>query len=312
MIFAHSISKRFGSVQAVRDVSFCLEPGQIAGLLGPNGAGKSTTIRMITGFLAPDQGRIEIGGHDTLRQPERSRGLIGYLPESCPVYPEMRAIDYLTYRARLYGLARRDARRVAAQAADRCRLGKMSTRRIAKLSKGYRQRVGLAGTLVHDPKVLVLDEPTNGLDPSQIREARSLIRELAENRTMLISSHILPEIERTCDRVLVIVAGRLCADGPPSQLMQSRGSTLIIEASVGSEHPVWRSLKERAPQSKFLERSIDEHVTRVELEDVSPEAATEIRRLLFESHIPLRELSTRGASLEDAFVRLAESAEATR
>lgn len=306
MIFARSISKRFGSVDAVCDLTFALQPGQIAGLLGPNGAGKSTTIRMITGFLAPDRGTVEVGGHNLLTDPQAARALIGYLPESCPIYPEMRAIDYLRYRARLFGLDRRAARHSADRCAERCRLGPMARKRVSALSKGYRQRVGLASTLLHDPRVLVLDEPTNGLDPGQIREARSLIRELAENRTMLISSHILPEIERTCDRVLVIAGGRLCADGPPSGLLPSRGQSLHAECKAEPGHPVFKAIRSlpgvRVDATKVLEggwTGVEVHLDDLDLRE---RVAGELS-----SHgVLVRELALKRESLEDAFVRLSE------
>lgn len=310
MISAHSISKRFGSVAAVREVSFALQPGQIAGLLGPNGAGKSTTIRIITGFISPDQGRVEIGGHDTLRDPEAARGMIGYLPESCPIYPEMRAIDYLRYRSRLHGLDRRSARRAAGEAADRCRLGTMARKRVAKLSKGYRQRVGLASALVHNPKVLILDEPTNGLDPSQIREARSLIRELAEDRTMLISSHILPEIERTCDRVLVIVAGRLCADGPPDRLIESHGTKLSVECKVTADDSVWSALRALPGVDRVQPSPAEADWTRAEIAINDAGVRNVIAEQLASRRVVVRSFSQQRVSLEDAFVQLAESAEA--
>ena len=207
MILVDCISKSFGSLRAVREVSFELPRGQIAGLLGPNGAGKSTTIRMITGFLTPDSGRISIAGHDIQSQPTRAKSVIGYLPESAPIYPEMSVRGYLKHRAKLYGVPGRTISSRIDHAMGQTRITDVAKRRVGQLSKGYRQRVGLAAALVHDPKVLILDEPTNGLDPTQIREARSLIRELSEDRTTLLCSHILPEVERTCDRV-IIMAGR--------------------------------------------------------------------------------------------------------
>ncbi|MCL4220435.1 MAG: ABC transporter ATP-binding protein [Phycisphaerales bacterium] len=306
MIFARSISKRFGSVDAVCELTFALQPGQIAGLLGPNGAGKSTTIRMITGFLAPDRGSIEVGGHDMLADPQAARSLIGYLPESCPIYPEMRAIDYLRYRARLFGLDRRAARRSADQCAERCRLGPMARKRVSALSKGYRQRVGLASTLLHDPRVLILDEPTNGLDPGQIREARSLIRELAENRTMLISSHILPEIERTCDRVLVIAGGRLCADGPPSGLLPSREQSLHVECKTEPGHPVFSSIGSLPGVRVEATTPLDDGWTGVEVRLDEPSLRERVAGELKSHGLLVRAMVLKRESLEDAFVRLAE------
>lgn len=247
MISVREISKSFSGLQAVDAVSFDLPTGQIAGLLGPNGAGKSTTIKMITGSLAPDAGSVSICGIDPADDPTHARSLVGYLPESAPLYPEMSAQGYLTYRARLWGIPRAERAERVGRAMDRCRIADVAKRRIGHLSKGYRQRVGLASALIHDPPVLILDEPTNGLDPSQIRSARSLIKELAEDKTMLLCSHILPEVELTCDRVLVMAGGRVRADGVPSELVRSAGGPVryIVELrtnpAAGPEHAV-RSL----------------------------------------------------------------------
>lgn len=224
MIHLREASKSFGRTRAVRGVSFELHPGQIAGLLGPNGAGKTTTIRMIAGYIAPDAGRITIDGIDPARDPIAARRRIGYLPESAPLYPEISATRYLDYRARLFNLGRTDRRRAVARAIDRCRLDGMAHKRIGVLSKGYRQRVGLAAAILHDPPVLILDEPTNGLDPSQIITTRALIRDLSRDRTVLLSTHLVPEVERSCDRALVIARGRLIADDTPERLASGAGA----------------------------------------------------------------------------------------
>lgn len=242
MILVREISKSFGSLHAVKQVSFELPTGQIAGLLGPNGAGKSTTIRMITGFLTPDKGSISIVGFDIQHEPERAKSLIGYLPESAPIYPEMSVRGYLKHRAKLYKVAGRDIGPAIDRAMAQTRITDVAKRRVGQLSKGYRQRVGLAAALVHNPQVLILDEPTNGLDPTQIREARSLIRELSQDRTTLLCSHILPEVERTCDRVIVMAGGQIRADGTPSQLINASPGPIryIMEVrtnpSAGIEH----------------------------------------------------------------------------
>lgn len=219
MIRVQRVTKFYGSLRAVDDISFTIGKGQCVGLLGPNGAGKTTTIRMITGYLPPSAGSINLDGHDTIDQSLRARGLIGYLPESTPLYPEMRVRDFLNYRSRLYPLSRADRTKGIAKAMDQCRLTEVAKRRISHLSKGYKQRVGLASTLVHNPPILVLDEPTSGLDPTQIRETRSLVKDLAIDRTVLVSSHILPEVEQTCDRVIIIARGRVRADGSPRDLV---------------------------------------------------------------------------------------------
>ncbi|MBL4698132.1 MAG: ABC transporter ATP-binding protein [Phycisphaerales bacterium] len=242
MILVREISKSFGSLHAVNNVSFELPTGQIAGLLGPNGAGKSTTIRMITGFLAPDKGSISIVGHDIQDHAQQAQSMIGYLPESAPIYPEMSVKGYLKHRAKLYRVPGREIGPAIEKAMGLTRISNVSSRRVGQLSKGYRQRVGLAAALVHNPQVLILDEPTNGLDPTQIHDTRSLIRELSENRTTLVCSHILPEVERTCDRVIVMAGGQVRADGSPSELINASPGPVryIIEIrtnpSAGIEH----------------------------------------------------------------------------
>jgi len=247
MIIVEAIEKYFGNVHAVRGVSFELAPGQITGLLGPNGAGKTTTIRMIVGYYMPDRGRVLIEGKDTRTAGAAARARVGYMPESTPLYSEMRAEEYLDYRARLFGMKRALRRQRVATVCDRCGLGKLATRRIGALSKGYRQRVGLASALLHDPPVLVLDEPTNGLDPTQIVEVRALVRELSKERTMLVSSHILPEVERLCDRVIVMSGGRVCADGHPWEV--GRGS-----ATDSQEYVVECRLGDQVNEALLLER----------------------------------------------------------
>jgi gliding motility-associated transport system ATP-binding protein len=242
MILVREISKSFGSLRAVRDVSFELPAGQIAGLLGPNGAGKSTTIRMMTGFLTPDHGSISIVGLDIHQHPAKAKSQIGYLPESAPIYPEMSVQGYLKHRAKLYKVPGREIAPAIDKAMAQTKITDVARRRVGQLSKGYRQRVGLAAALVHNPQVLILDEPTNGLDPTQIREARSLIRELSEHRTTLLCSHILPEVERTCDRVIVMAGGEIRADGSPSELINaSSGPTRYVveirtNPSAGIKH----------------------------------------------------------------------------
>jgi len=221
MILVREISKSFGPLKAVTNVSFELGDNQVLGLLGPNGAGKSTTIRMMTGFLAPDSGTITIAGYDISKHPSRAKSQIGYLPEQAPIYPEMSVQGYLKHRAKLFGVDSKAIKPAIDRAMDMCHIDHVARRRVGHLSKGYKQRVGLAGALIHDPPVLILDEPTNGLDPSQIRESRSMIRDLAENKTMLVCSHILPEIERICDRVMIMNHGQIQADGSPRDLINA-------------------------------------------------------------------------------------------
>jgi ABC-2 type transport system ATP-binding protein len=221
MVELSGVTKDYGRFRAVSDVSLTIQPGQVTGLLGPNGAGKSTIIRMITCLLAPTEGSVSVCGHDTVTESAKARSSIGYLPEFAPLYPEMTALGYLRFRAGLSGLRGREAGVAVQGALERCWLADVANKRISAMSKGYRQRVGLAGAILHDPKVLILDEPTTGLDPTQIRETRALLKSLAVNRVLLLSSHILPEVEATCDRIVIIGRGVVRAHGTPADLLKT-------------------------------------------------------------------------------------------
>jgi len=220
LIEVSGLSKRYGDLWAVRDVSFKVAGGEVVGFLGRNGAGKTTTMRMLTGYLPPTSGRIEIAGFDFSRDPFGARRAIGYLPEVPPLYPEMRVREYLWFVAALKDVLRGERKQRVEHALERCGLTDVSRKVIGTLSKGYRQRVGLAQAIVHDPRVLILDEPTAGLDPVQNQEIRRLILELAEEkgRTVVLSTHILPEVEQICRRVILIAAGELRLDGPMAEV----------------------------------------------------------------------------------------------
>ena len=237
MISVRSVSKSFGRVAAVHEVSFEVGRGEVVGLLGANGAGKTTTIRMVTGFLPPDAGAITVNGHDTMSDSLAARACIGYLAESAPAYGEMATEEYLDYRGRLYGLARSTRRMAIEKSISMCELGEVRRRRIGQLSRGFRQRVGLAAAVLHEPPVLVLDEPTSALDPRQIRHTRSVVRELARERAVLVSSHILPEVEQTCDRVVVMARGRVRADAKPGELIHGskEQAAYVMECRVAGD-----------------------------------------------------------------------------
>jgi len=237
MIEAQSLSRRFGDFTAVDGVSFTAADREILGMLGPNGAGKTTTIRMITGFLPPTSGRVTVAGVDLFESPTEARRQVGYLPENVALYPEMRVDEYLTFRARLEGLAGGKARGAISEVVERCLLGDVRHQIIGTLSKGYRQRVGLATAILHRPSVLVLDEPTVGLDPKQIIAIRELIRELGRERTLLLSTHILPEVELLCDRVIIIDRGRISAEGTPESLRQSFVGNTGVRVTLKSAPP---------------------------------------------------------------------------
>ncbi|PZN09996.1 MAG: MFS transporter [Bacillota bacterium] len=228
MVELSHVSKRFGGHRAVEDLTFTVGRGEIVGLLGPNGAGKTTTMRLITGYMPPSAGTIRVAGYDTWEHPLEVKRRVGYLPENPPVYPEMTVESYLLFVAALKGVPRQRRRAAAQAAAERTGVGHVWKRLIGNLSRGYRQRVGLAQALIGDPDVLILDEPTVGLDPTQIVEVRELIRSLAGEHTVILSSHILPEVQQTCQRVLIMNRGRLVAQDTPEGLTRAlRGGSLL-------------------------------------------------------------------------------------
>lgn len=307
MIEVIQVRKMYGSLHAVQDLSFSIQPGQCVGLLGPNGAGKSTTIRMIAGYLPPSAGRISVGGHDTVEDSIEARRVLGYLPESTPLHTEMRVIDHLRYRAGLFGLSRRESVGRIEKAMEMCRVSDVRSRRVGELSKGYKQRVGLAMALVHEPKVLVLDEPTSGLDPTQIRETRSLIRDLAHQRTVLVSSHILPEIEQTCDRVLIMARGRLLADGSPAALTAG-APVLVVECQGAADAAgLVRAIAGVVAVDRVRESGgwVTLRVVTGQGQDAALREA--IARTLAGAGVVVRELRRETTSLEQVFVRLIES-----
>jgi len=244
MIEVENLTKWYGPTRAVHGISFKVPEGQIVGFLGPNGAGKSTTLRMLTGYLPPTSGRATVAGFDVSAASEQARASIGYLPENTPLYPEMRVEEYLHYRGKLLSMPRSRRRQRIDVVCDRCGLDQVRQRVIGHLSRGNRQRVGLAQALLHEPPVLILDEPTAGLDPNQINHVRDLIAELRGKHTVILSTHILPEVERMADRVIVIAGGTIRADGAPSELRQqvTAGSSVVVQLK-GSAEAVARAFR---------------------------------------------------------------------
>ncbi|MEM9414480.1 MAG: ABC transporter ATP-binding protein [Planctomycetota bacterium] len=237
MISAQHLVKWYGPVQAIDDLCFEIPQGEVVGFLGPNGAGKSTTIRMLTGYLPPTAGSATIAGHNMLTDSVAARRKIGYLPESTPLYTEMRVSEYLHFCGKLFGMGRADRVKRIDEVTDRCGLGHNKRRVIGQLSKGNKQRVGIAQALLHDPPVLILDEPTSGLDPQQTLAFRELIMDLRGQHTIMLSSHILPEVERSADRVIIIAGGRIVAQGTPAELRDraSQGGAVLVEAKATPE-----------------------------------------------------------------------------
>ncbi|MGK7391603.1 MAG: gliding motility-associated ABC transporter ATP-binding subunit GldA [Candidatus Cyclobacteriaceae bacterium M2_1C_046] len=229
------LTKKFGEQKAVDDISFQVNPGEILGFLGPNGAGKSTTMKITTGYLPPTSGKVTVAEHDVTQFPLQVKRMIGYLPEHNPLYMDMYVHEYLRFVGKLHKLRASALRHRVNEIIGLCGLGKEQNKKIEALSKGYRQRVGLAQALIHDPEVLILDEPTTGLDPNQIVEIRQLIRHVSKDKTVIFSSHIMQEVQQLCDRVVVINNGRIVADEVMSELKQKTGSEKIIIAEFDQE-----------------------------------------------------------------------------
>ncbi len=227
MIAIENLKKNYGETQALAGISFHVPKGQVVGFLGPNGAGKSTTMKILTGYIEPSAGSVQVGGINVEHDPVAARKRIGYLPESNPLYDEMMVQEYLEYCADMREIPRSERQSRIQGAVDRCGLGPVRHKDIAELSKGFRQRVGLAQAILHDPDLLILDEPTTGLDPNQVIEIRNLIKELGQEKTVLMSTHILPEVQATCSRVLIVSNGQVVADDAPEKLVESGGQIQV-------------------------------------------------------------------------------------
>jgi ABC-2 type transport system ATP-binding protein len=316
LIEVQNLTKSYGSHEAVRGLAFRVPAGQICGFLGPNGAGKSTTLRMLTGFLAPTTGTIRIGGIDALAEPIEARRHIGYMPEACPLYPEMRVSEYLKYRAELKGVPGRQIKGRVDAALSQASVADVGHRIIGQLSKGYRQRVGLADALVADPPLLILDEPTAGLDPNQIRQVRELIKELSKNKTVLLSTHILPEVEAICDRVLIITKGKLVSEGDPKGLRSELASKVIIALEGRGTVSAFRGcleaidgcrvvmVREKGGGSRRDSARGSQGLVVAQVESEDQDAAERIFEAVAKAGLVLRALNREEASLEDVFTNL--------
>ena len=299
------LSKRYDTVTALSDISFEVQPGEIMGFLGPNGAGKTTTLRILTGMLGPSSGEVRIDGINVVDQPLEVRRRIGYLPEHVALYPELRIQEYLSYRATIKGVASSERRARVQAALEHCDLVDVRRKLIGRLSKGYRQRVGLADCLLGRPKILILDEPTVGLDPHQIRQTRELIRELGKTTTILLSTHILPEVEGLCHRVTIIDKGRIVAVDTPAQLRQRLQGAQVIRAEVrGDPAAVENGLRQLAGVGRVTRANGSEGIGVFNIEAGGAEIREHIFRLAVERGWVLRELATQRASLEDVFIHL--------
>ncbi len=305
MIQVKNLCKMYGPVKAVDDISFHIKEGEIVGFLGPNGAGKSTTLRILTCYIPATSGSASVAGFDVFADSMEVRRRIGYLPESVPLYPEMRVREYLTFRAKLKGLGAAERPAAVEKVARRCQAIDFIERQCGQLSKGMRQRVGLAEALIHDPKVLILDEPTVGLDPAQIRETRQLIRDLAKEHTIILSSHILPEVEATCERTIIIAAGRIVASGSPDELKQRiTASSRLIAEIKGAADAVTSGVSGLDGVEK-VEASLVDGWNRLIIDSrAGKDPREDIYALSSKNGWTLREIRREVASLEDYFVQI--------
>ena len=320
MIEVKDVTKGYGPFTAVSDLSFSVDAGEILGFLGPNGAGKTTTMRVLTGFFPPSAGTARVAGHDVVAEPLAAKAKIGYLPETPPLYPEMSVVDYVHFVAHIKGVPSVERAEKVERALERCSLTEVRDKLTAKLSKGFRQRLGLAQALVHDPEVLILDEPTAGLDPQQINETRELIKTLGGDHTVILSTHILPEVSMTCDRVVIINRGRLVAQGTPESLTdrfrdQSRKTDSVDVTVQGSLGEIEAVIRETVGVLDFrVSGRTSNDVVSFAIEVASD---VDVRRTLAERIVTrglgLLELHRSGMSLEDVYLRaIANEAEDAR
>ena len=309
IIEVNDLLKRFGSSEVLNHVNFSIERGESVGLLGENGAGKTTTMRILAGFLPPTSGSVRVNGHDSVYESLELRRCIGYLPEDVPLYPNMRVEEYLRYRARLKGVRRREVRAAVSKALDRVDLLKRRRSLIGTLSKGLRQRVGIADALVHSPPILILDEPTSGLDPAQRVDVRGLISELKGDHTILVSSHILPEVEGSCDRLIVLSAGTVAAESFIADLRVSSGPDRFIVELAGEPDaiaPVLDAIDDVVHHTMPATAS-GLHTFKLELRSESATRESVVRTIV-EAGIGLHALRTDVDSLETIFLALSDGA----
>jgi ABC-2 type transport system ATP-binding protein len=319
MITVQELTKRYARNTAVDHISFEVPKGQIVGFLGPNGAGKTTTMRMLTCFLPPTSGSAMVAGFDVLEEPLEVKRRIGYLPESPPLYPEMRTVEYLAFVGRIKGLRGPELAKRVSYVLDRCAIADVKDKVLGKLSKGYRQRVGLAQAIIHNPNVLILDEPTAGLDPKQINETRDLIKSLSGDHTIILSTHILPEVEQTCQQVIIINKGKLVATDSVNNLQtRARGATSVL-VEVGGRNGVLDSevVKRRLEQvpgvSRVLFKEGRQNHSAFEVEGKNDGTIRgDLARVIVESGWDLNELRTAAVSLEEVFLQLTSSEEGNK
>ena len=310
MIQVEGLSKRYARHVAVNNISFGVEKGDVVGFLGPNGAGKTTTMRILTCFMPPTEGKATVGGFDVFEQPFEVKKRIGYLPEAPPVYPEMSVRDYLSFVAGIKNVPSADVKRRTDEAMERCAVADVKDKLIGKLSKGYRQRVGLAQAIIHNPDVLILDEPTSGLDPKQIIETRELIKGLAGDHTIILSTHILPEVEAICQKVIIIDKGRLVATDSVERLRNRTGGGGVIRVQVDTAGTadalaVRQRLEQVSGVSKVIDKVTTPDMLVFEVDSLPGQSArADVARAVVHAGWNLIEMRSVTQSLEDVFLEL--------
>ncbi len=306
MVIAEHLHKTFGRFTAVKDATFTINKGEIVGFLGPNGAGKTTTMKMLTGYLPPTAGTASIAGYDILENPLEARRHLGYMPENVPLYDDMRVHEYLDYRARLKGICGKSVRSQIGEVIDKCGLEPKRKNLISTLSKGYRQRVGLADALLGNPDLLILDEPTNGLDPNQIRQIRELIRALSENHTVILSTHILHEVEMICNKVIIIDQGEIKAADTPSNLTGNlRAAGRVTIEFKGDLNTIVTELEALEPVKKVIvEESADDWNRLMVRAEPGTDTREKAASIIAAHGFPIRHIYRHIPSLEDVFVEM--------
>lgn len=310
MIEVKNVTKKYGSFTAVDNISFDVKDGEVVGFLGPNGAGKSTTMNMITGFIEPTDGQIIINGNDISKKPKKAKKQIGYMPENVPLYYDLTVKEFVTYMAELKFVKRQDKKEQVEKVIKETGLESVQKKLIKNLSRGYKQRVSMAGALVGDPDVIILDEPTVGLDPKQITEIRNLIKKLGKKHTVILSTHILPEVSQICERVVIINKGKIVAVDTPENLEKKTKENNGISVTVEDKNENMKKLKELIPEIESVEMVKDNEDGTKQYTIIS-KADTDLRKKLFDvlpkQDITIFELKKTETTLEDAFIKLIDT-----
>ena len=312
MIEVKNVTKKYGSITAVDNISFKIEEGEIVGLLGPNGAGKSTTMNMITGYIEPTEGEILINGYDISRKPKKAKSQIGYMPEGVPLYSDLTVKEFITYMAELKRVDRKTKKEKVQKIIEQTGLKDVENRLTRNLSRGYKQRVSMAGALVGEPQILILDEPTVGLDPKQITEIRALIKELGKTHTVILSSHILSEISQICNKVIIINKGKIIAIDTPENLERKVSNNNSLYITVEDTENKMDTIKEKIPQINKIEL-MKENEDGTKQYVLETNADTDLRKIIFsefaKENITIFEMKQADATLEDEFMKLIEGGE---